>query len=155
MRTPRRSRVRVLVALDLLLAVAACATTGRASDSLNALSVMPAHREEDSFSRTTAPVLTAADLASTHAWSTPEAIRRLRPEFLLGSSRAPTSGHPQIAVYLNGAYAGDESTLGSIPLDVVREVSFLHPTEARLRFGPFCACANGVILVATQRHEND
>jgi hypothetical protein len=80
-----------------------------------------------------------------------DALMRLRPEFLRGSARGPLFGKPEIAVYLNNSYAGDPSTLNSIPISAVREITFLHPTEARSRFGSFCACANGAIVIATLR----
>ena len=94
--------------------------------------------------------LTSEQLAATNAWWTADAVSRLRPDFLLGSARVPRTGRPEIALYLDGALGGDASMLNSIPLRAVREVVFLHPTEARLQFGPGCPCASGAILVTTR-----
>ena len=94
--------------------------------------------------------LTGAQLASTNAWWTGDAVGRLRPDFLRGSTREPRTGRPEIALYLNGARAGDVSMLNSIPLREVREIVFLHPVEARTQFGSSCPCANGAILVTTR-----
>ena len=80
------------------------------------------------------------------------AVARLRPEFLIGSNRIqPATGPRQIAVYLNGTYAGDVSTLETIPIDAIREIAFVQPVEAQLRFGPFCRCASGALFVTTSR----
>jgi hypothetical protein len=110
----------------------------------------PSDTEVLSRSTASASTLTAADLAATHAPSTSDAIRRLRPEFFHGSSRVPLVGQPKIAVYINAAYSGDVTTLSMIPLEAVRTVTFLQPTAAQIRFGSFCACPNGAIVVATR-----
>jgi hypothetical protein len=93
-------------------------------------------------------VLTAENLASTHASSTTEAIRLLRPEFLRGAGGAPRAGAPEIAIYIDDLYAGDVSILNAILLQTVRRVMLLPSSEARLRFGPLCRCTNGAIIVA-------
>jgi hypothetical protein len=96
--------------------------------------------------------LTRVDLQSTGLVSALAAVGRLRPEFLLGSNRIqPATGPRQIAVYLNSSYAGDLSTLETIPIDAIREIAFVQPVEAQLRFGPFCRCASGALLITTLR----
>jgi len=96
-----------------------------------------------------ADILTADDLASIDASTTPEAVMRLRPTFLRGSLRAPIIGAAEIAVYVNGKYDGDTGTLAMIPLRAIRQMLFMHPSEARIKFGPLCRCANGAIVVTT------
>jgi hypothetical protein len=100
-------------------------------------------------------VLTSADLSSARALNTVEALTRLRPEFLRGSTRGPLIGPPEIAVYLNNAYTGDVSVLNTIPLAAIREIAFLHPMDALTRFGTLCRCANGAIVVKTGRLETE
>jgi hypothetical protein len=146
----RRGRARVVVALHLSVLMAACVSAGGSPESSRSMSMTPSDWDGGSLSTSSSSVLTAADLARTRAWSTPEAILRLRPEFLRGSSRMPTVGQPQIAVYLNRAYAGDVTTLSTIPLEAVRTVTFLQPAEALIRFGTICQCANGAIVVTTR-----
>jgi hypothetical protein len=109
-------------------------------------------KRSDFTARRPSTTLTRADLQSTGLVSALAAVGRLRPEFLLGSNRVqPVTGSRQVAVYLNSSYAGDVSTLETIPIDAIREIAFVQPVEAQLRFGPFCRCDNGAILVTTWR----
>lgn len=96
-----------------------------------------------------ANVITAAELASAGAAETIDAVRRLRPSFLRGSVRV-TRVSPEIAVYVNDQYDGDVGSLTTIPLRVIQEIVFLEPVEAHVRFGPWCPCANGALLVTTR-----
>ena len=138
MRAHTRRARNVLVVPLFTLVLTACTTGMRSPES----SPRP---------RSAHNVVTSEELSSTRALTTVEALTRLRPEFLRGSTRTPLIGTPQIGVYLNNSYAGDLSTLALIPLSVVREIAFLHPTEARMRFGSACACASGAIVVTIQR----
>lgn len=139
----RRARNVVVVPLFTLV-LDACATAMRSPES----SVIDRAQQKGAHN-----TISSEELSSTRALTTVEALTRLRPEFLRGSTRTPPIGTPEIAVYLNNSYAGDVSTLALIPLDVVREIAFLHPTEAHMRFGSVCACANGAIVVTLQRPE--
>lgn len=148
MRARRRGDRGVVIASLLSIAVAACATTAAPRTGLDVASVTAdAHRK----ARAVGIVLTNSDLASTNEAWTIDAVRRLRPEFLLGSARGPQTGRPEIALYLNNAYIGDVSLLNSIPLAEIRDITFLHPVEARVQFGSACPCANGAVLIATRR----
>jgi hypothetical protein len=148
----RHRQVGVLVvALLFVMVISGCASARvrqePADFSLDAASAS----SEDSWKlRVGGARLTSSQLESTNAWWTAEAVSRLRPDFLRGSTRGPLTGRPEIAVYLNGARAGDASMLNSIPLHEVREIVFLQPFEARAQFGPSCPCANGAILVTTR-----
>jgi hypothetical protein len=94
--------------------------------------------------------LTASDLAGVGATNTFDAVRRLRPEYLHASPRtAGLYDNSTVAVYIDDLYAGDISALQSIPLDVVREINFAEPAEARTRFGFRCQCGGGAVLVST------
>jgi len=144
---PRRVVVGAVVALQLFgLVLAGCASAvGVPQEGI----VPPDVVADGSISRRN--TLTRSDLAATNALTMVDALMRLRPEFLRGSARGPLIGKPEIAVYLNNQYAGEPSVLNTIPLSAVREITFLHPTEARSRYGSFCQCANGAIIVATLR----
>ena len=97
--------------------------------------------------------LTSAELVlAPDGFTTTEAIRRLRPEFLMGSNRNGTAVS-QPTLYLNDRYEGELWYLNSIPRDAIREVVFLHPAEASLRFGTLCRCPGGVLNVRTRGSE--
>jgi hypothetical protein len=91
--------------------------------------------------------ITTDELRKAHATSTADMIRTLRPEFLRSSSRAanPLSAIGP-AVIVDRSYLGDLSWLSVIPLSEVRQVEFVHPAEARVRFGSLCGCEGGVIV---------
>src|SRR5262245_2334966 len=63
--------------------------------------------------------LTRAELLAADVLSAEQAVQRLRPRFLLGQIRRPLAGPVEIAVYLDGLYAGDTSVLSLLPVDVV------------------------------------
>lgn len=95
--------------------------------------------------------LTASDLARTQASSTLDAIRLSRPDFLRTSVRASMAEHNvPPSVYLDGHYVGGLDALNTIPLNVVREVVFMHPTDARERLGSRCECGGGVLAIRTR-----
>jgi hypothetical protein len=53
---------------------------------------------------------------------------------------------------VNNVYdSGGIESVNGIPLDVIAEIRFLHPTEARFRFGSTCRCAAGAIVISTIR----
>ena len=148
----RHRQVGVVVIASLfVIVIGGCASArGRQETQSFALNAASS-RSEDNWKLGVGGVrLTSAQLASTNAWWTADAVSRLRPDFLRGSTREPRTGPPEIALYLNGARAGDASTLNSIPLFEVREIIFLHPIEARAQFGSSCYCANGALLVTTR-----
>jgi hypothetical protein len=95
--------------------------------------------------------ITGAELQSVTAVSTLDAVQKLRPEFLRSSARTATPGEPpRPSLYVNWTYYGDVALLSAIPIAEVRNIAFLHPSEARLRFGAACACASGVLVVKTE-----
>ena len=103
--------------------------------------------------RASSATLTPSDLAVPDATSTLSVIRRLRPEFLIGSGRRPTIGKPEIALYVDDIYNGEPSLIDSIPIEASVEVAFLQPNDARFRYGLNCRCRNGVLLVRTRRRD--
>ena len=133
------------LALAWLMLAAACASMPTSQTSaLNArIGSRPAAH--------TAGVITAAELQSVSARSTFDAVRQLHPEFLRASLRA-TSSYESAApsVYVDRTYLGDVSVLRLIAIEEIRDISFLHPTEAHFRFGTTCPCGGGVIVVQTE-----
>ncbi len=150
-RAIRGGACAVMIAAHLCSLIGAgCVSAGRYQTSASAVSEAATDAGEfPPVSRTS--TLTRTDFMSANFTSTFEAIRRLRPEFLFGSGRSSSLiARPEVAVYLNDLYAGDVLVLNTIPLDAVREVVFLHPIEAAIRFGSACRCASGVIAVHTR-----
>jgi len=95
-------------------------------------------------------ILTRADLASVRKpISTLEAVRLLRPEFLYPSERAVGRTTSEMSLYVNDVYEGELWQLNSVPLYLIREITFLHPTEATARFGIRCRCSGGALSVRT------
>src|SRR5579872_3849656 len=85
--------------------------------------------------------LTATDLARTQASSTLDAVRRSRPDFLRTSDRAAmVERSTPPSVYLDGHFVGGLEALNTVHLNVVREIVFMHPSEARERLGSRCEC---------------
>src|SRR5262249_55791923 len=91
--------------------------------------------------------ITADEVEASHASSMLEMIRTLRPEFLRASDRAASARPAAPALYLNGTYFGDVSWLSTIAPGEVQQVEFVHPAEARARFGPMCRCDGGVLHI--------
>jgi hypothetical protein len=95
-------------------------------------------------------ILTRDDLAAVRKpISTIEAVRLLRPEFLYPSERAVGRTTSDMSLYVNDLYEGEVWQLNAVPLSLIREIAFLHPTEATARFGTRCRCPGGAISVRT------
>lgn len=137
----RRLACFVIAATPWICAlVSACASTSASPPSL----VAPSRERHPD-------VITTAEVRSANATSTLEMIRTLRPEFLRLSPRTadPLKVYGP-AVYENQTYVGDMSWLSRIPLMEVKQVEYVHPAEARVRFGAMCPCDGGVLLVRTR-----
>jgi hypothetical protein len=101
--------------------------------------------------RASRDVISADEIAASHAVNAYEAIVFLRPTFL--RSRGPTtlrgasSGLP--VVYIDGVRLGGVEQLRDIPVTSVREIRRYSSSEATIRWG--LGHAAGVIAVATKR----
>ena len=132
-------------------AVAAIASMGALVSGCASTSASP--RSLVALSREWHPdVITLAEIRSVNAASTLDMIRTLRPGFLRLSPRTadPLKVYGP-AVYENQTYVGDMSWLSGVPLMEVKQVEYVHPAEARVRFGAMCPCDGGVLLVRTRR----
>ncbi|AHG89732.1 hypothetical protein J421_2195 [Gemmatirosa kalamazoonensis] len=138
-------RAPVIRGLCLALVATACATTSGYERTSSAGT--RARRAPLDFE-----VLTASEIATSSDMLTLDAVRHLRPHFLHGSTRAlGFSSRPEIAVYVDGVYAGDVSLLNTVPLSEVREIRFAQPRDAWYDYGNSCRCANGALLVRTRK----
>lgn len=99
-------------------------------------------------------ILSREDLATVREpISTLEAVRRLRPEFLHPSERAVGRTTSDMSLYVNDIYEGEVWQLNALPLYLIREITFLHPTEATAQFGTRCRCSGGALSVRTLLRE--
>jgi len=94
-------------------------------------------------------VLTAAEIVASRVTDAYQAVVQLRPEFLRhrGLTAIPSIVAPEATVYLDDLPFGPVESLRSIPLERVRIIRYLSPTEADLRWGG--SHAAGAILVTT------
>lgn len=95
-------------------------------------------------------VLTAAEIVASRVTDVYQAVLQLRPEFLRRRTTVmPLSpfGSAPIAVYLDEMPFGTAESLRQIPLERVRLIRYVSPTEANLKFGG--SHPTGAILVTT------
>jgi len=142
-----RSREAAL-SIPLLVVLASACATGIAQQGVLGFD---AAADVTPMKRASSATLTSSDLAIPNTMSTLSVIRRLRPEFLIGSGRRATIGKPEIALYVDDIYNGEPSFIDSIPLEAILEIAFLQPNDGQMRYGLNCRCRNGVILVKTRR----
>ncbi len=90
-------------------------------------------------------LITADEIAAAHVLTALDAVRSLRPRFLMpqgGTTRAHA-----IQVMVDDVPRGGSSVLGSINAGDVVEIRYLAPAEATMRFGT--GYSGGLLLVKT------
>jgi len=94
-------------------------------------------------------VITAGEIVASRVTDAYQAVAQLRPEFLRRRSLSsiPTFSTPEATVYLDDLPFGGPESLRSIPLERVRLIRYISPTEADLRWGGTHSA--GAILVTT------
>ena len=128
--------MRRLSVLVLSASLAACATANQTTRP-----VLSAGRD----------VITAAEIVAARVTDAYQAVAQLRPEFLRrrGISMMPAFSAPEAMVYLDELPFGGPESLRGIPLERVRLIRYISPTEADLRWGG--SHAAGAILVTTMK----
>jgi len=104
-----RSREAAL-SIPLLVVLASACATGIAQQGVLGFD---AAADVTPMKRASSATLTSSDLAIPNTMSTLSVIRRLRPEFLIGSGRRATIGKPEIALYVDDIYNGEPSQISS------------------------------------------
>jgi hypothetical protein len=89
------------------------------------------------------------DFKAVQGTSAADAVRELRPEFLM--PRGQPAGPARPSVFVNGQYTGEADVLGLIGLAEVMEIRYVSAMAAKSQFGSQCRCDGGVILVRTVR----
>lgn len=82
-------------------------------------------------------VITAAEIVASHVTDAYQAVLQLRPDFLRRRPLATATLNgpiPQVVVYLDDFAFGPAESMRHIPLDKVRQIRYLKPIEADLRF---------------------
>lgn len=126
-----RLAIRRLAGVLLLAVGAACARPHTADT--------PGTRNSD--------VITIDEMRQSQSQNAYDAVRRLRPSFLV--SRGPTTlvnrDERAPVVYLDNRRYGDVESLRNLTVDGIFEVRFLSPNQAQIKFG--MNHAGGVIHV--------
>jgi hypothetical protein len=96
-------------------------------------------------------IITAAEIVAARATDVYQAVTQLRPEFLRrrGGTAVNAPSRSNIVVYLDELPYGGLESLRYIPLDRVRLIRYVSPTDADLRWGG--SHPTGAILVTTLR----
>lgn len=94
-------------------------------------------------------VLTAAEIVASSVTDAYQAVAQLRPEFLRRRNHLQMTTFAPIAarVYLDELAFGNIESLRYIPLDRVRLIRYVSPTDADIRWGG--SHPAGAILVTT------
>ena len=127
---------RIMVVLAGLSS-AACATAGPSA--------------YQAASTTRREIITAAEIVAAHVTDAYQAVTQLRPEFFRRRGRTPSAVYPRtsVEVYLDELPYGGLESLRYIPLDRVRLIKYISPTDADMRWGG--SHPLGAILVTTLR----
>ena len=93
--------------------------------------------------------ITPTEIREVSGFTALDAVRRLRPHFLIPYEPRPGWSSATKSIYENGKYLGGIEYLGDIPLRQVVEIEHFSPTQARAVFGEGCYCDGGVVSVKT------
>ncbi|MGH2568764.1 MAG: hypothetical protein ACRDGA_10515 [Bacteroidota bacterium] len=97
-------------------------------------------------------LITEEEIVNASATNAYELVKQRRPEYLMPKApktfyRGPRSTILPVA-YLNGAFLGEPSELLKISIETVKEVRYLEPTDATMRYGT--GHVAGIIMVITR-----
>ncbi len=90
-------------------------------------------------------LITAEEIAGAHVQNAFEAVRQLRPRFLM-THGGTTSTHG-VQVMVDDVPRGGVSALGSINASDVVEIRYLDPSDATMKYGT--GYTGGLIIVKT------
>jgi len=121
---------KVALSLATALALAACASGGRSGQPV------PGSNPN---------VLTAEDIAAAHVLTALDAVRQLRPRFLM--TQGGTTRSHGVQVMVDGVPRGGASALSGINANEVVEIRYLDATEATMQYGT--GYTGGLIQVKT------
>ena len=139
----------VLTAAIALLVCGACAHSGNAQSRQRRVSDSSADRST-SHSR---DLLSAEEIGqhpTLHTATAYDAIRRLRPEYLVTAAIEAVGGtQASPTVFMDGIARGGVDILRSVHVALITEIRFVRPADAAIRYGQDHRW--GVILITTHR----
>src|SRR5689334_7970243 len=133
---------------SLLIISAAILATGCASSSAGSPGATQQSSSAPSRARGSRDVITQEELANLDVQTALDAVRRLRPNFLQthgGQSSSLMLGPQDVVVYVDNTRMGGPSARAQIPINDVKEIQYLHGTDATQRFGT--GHGSGAIIV--------
>jgi hypothetical protein len=95
-------------------------------------------------------VLTNAELVESSETDAYIALERLRPRWLRARGQSSFSGGTVVMLFVDGSPRGDVSNLRGIPINDIRDITYLSATEAAFQFGTM-AGNGGALAVRTAR----
>jgi hypothetical protein len=129
----------VSFAIASALGASACTSSNAASGGATTSATPDAGRRGGNF-------ITQAEIEQSGTTNALEAIKRLRPNFLvLRGTMSRNSSDIGIVVYSNTAKMGNTSTLETIPTSEIKQVEFVSATDATQRYG--VGHTHGAIIV--------
>ncbi len=120
---------RLALSLAVAFALGACASAGGSASS----------------PRSNPDLITADEIAAAHVLTALDAVRSLRPRFLM--SQGGTTRAHAVQVMVDDVPRGGAAVLSSINANQVIEIRYLSPGEATMRYGT--GYTGGLLLVRT------
>lgn len=138
-----------LGALSLMLFLPACHVAGPTPTGAAFDRSLPGTVRQDARARRVGE----DELRSLADQSLAQALMQLRPDFLRPNpaGHLPGGAVARPSVYMDNTYVGAVDALQLVPVAWVTEVVLLRPSAAHDRFGSYCPCDAGVLMV-TMRH---
>lgn len=140
-------RSRLELRLSLVRAFAFALMT--ALTGLTALTAAACVRHTEAGALYDASIITEDEIDSSHAINALEAVRKLRPMFLVSRGELHFGGPNELPnVYVDNQFYGDVTTLRGISAASIETIKFYTGSEAQFKFGR--GNAAGVIGIFTK-----
>jgi hypothetical protein len=95
-------------------------------------------------------VVTNADLLESSETDAYMALERLRPRWLRARGQSSFAGGTVVMLFVDGSPRGDVTNLRGIPINDIRDITYLSASEAAFQFGTM-AGNGGALSVRTAR----
>jgi hypothetical protein len=133
--TASRTRAtRLATALTALAAGFGCASSGTSGEDGGA----------------SGNVVTRAEMLESSETDVYTALQRLRPRWLRARGQASFSGSTVVMLFVDGSPRGDVTNLRGLPINDIRDITYLSASEAAFQFGTM-AGNGGALAVRTAR----
>jgi hypothetical protein len=95
-------------------------------------------------------VVTRAEMLESSETDVYAALQRLRPRWLRARGQASFSGSTVVMLFVDGSPRGDVTNLRGLPINDIRDITYLSASEAAFQFGTM-AGNGGALAVRTAR----